>query len=184
MDLFSIGPGEQNPVKYEIQYNKLSARKLIENVACKTSAILSRTLCDIQQKLIVIKAAITNYRYGTLWDIITYPCDLVITLRWRHNGPDSASNYQPHECLLSRLFRRRSKKTSKLRVTGLCAGNSPGTGELPAQMASNAENVFTWWRHHDAVEVRASPYRHIAYCHANTVSYQWSNHIVGLSNLC
>ena len=42
-------------------------------------------------------------------------------------------------CLLNRLFRRRSKKTSKLRVTGLCAGNSPGTGEFPAQMASNAE---------------------------------------------
>ena len=44
--------------------------------------------------------------------------------------------------------RRRSKKTSKLRVTGLCAGNSPGTGEFPAQMASNAENVFILWRHH------------------------------------
>ena len=40
-------------------------------------------------------------------------------------------------------------KTSKLRVTGLCAGNSPGTGEFPAQMASNAENVSIWWRHHE-----------------------------------
>ena len=39
------------------------------------------------------------------------------------------------------LFRRRSKKTSKLRVAGLCEGNSPGTGEFPAQIASNAENV-------------------------------------------
>ena len=48
---------------------------------------------------------------------------------------------QPHECLFNRLLRRRSKKASKLRVTGLCAGNSPGTGEFPAQMASNAENV-------------------------------------------
>ena len=28
-------------------------------------------------------------------------------------------------CLLSRLFRRRSKKTSKLRVTSLCEGNQP-----------------------------------------------------------
>ena len=46
------------------------------------------------------------------------------------------------------FFRRRSKKTWKLRVTGLCAGNSPGTGEFPAQMASNAENVSIWWRHH------------------------------------
>ena len=44
--------------------------------------------------------------------------------------------------------RRRSKKTSKLRVTGLCAGNSPVTGEFPAQRASNVENVSIWWRHH------------------------------------
>ena len=32
-------------------------------------------------------------------------------------------------------------KTSKLCVTGLCAGNSPGFDEFPAQMASKAENV-------------------------------------------
>ena len=46
------------------------------------------------------------------------------TLLWRHNDHDSVSNHQPRGCLLSRLFRRRSKKTSKLRVTGLCVGNS------------------------------------------------------------
>ena len=44
--------------------------------------------------------------------------------------------------------RRRSKKTSKLRVTALCEGNSPVTGELPEEMANNAENVTIWWRHH------------------------------------
>ena len=71
------------------------------------------------------------------------------TLQWRHNGCDSVSNHQPHDCLLNCLFRRRSKKTSKLRVTGLCARNSPVAGEFPAQMASNAENVSIWWRHHD-----------------------------------
>ena len=49
---------------------------------------------------------------------------------------------------LNRLFRRSSKKTSKLRITGLCAGNSTGTGEFPAQMVSNAENGSIWWRHH------------------------------------
>ena len=38
-------------------------------------------------------------------------------------------------------WRHRSKKTSKLRVTGLYAGNSPLTGEFPAQMANNEENV-------------------------------------------
>ena len=71
-------------------------------------------------------------------------------LLWRHNGCDGVSNHQPHDCLLNRLFRRRAKKTSKLRVTGLCVGNSPVTGEFPAQMASNAENVSIWWRHHDS----------------------------------
>ena len=44
------------------------------------------------------------------------------------------------------------KKTSKLRVTGLCAGNSPVTGEVPAQMVSNAENVSIWGRLHEEAE--------------------------------
>ena len=82
------------------------------------------------------------------------------TLRWRHNGCDSVSNHQPRECLLRRLIRRTSKKTSKLRVTGLCAGNSPETGEFPAQMASNAESVSIWWRHHEVRKVtRAHAYK-------------------------
>ena len=29
-----------------------------------------------------------------------------------------------------------------------CKGNSPVTGEFPAQRASDAENVSIWWRHH------------------------------------
>ena len=70
------------------------------------------------------------------------------SLQWRHNGHDGVSNHRPHHCLLKRLFRSRSKKTSKLRVTGLCAGNSPVTGEFPAQLDSGAENFSIWWRHH------------------------------------
>ena len=74
-----------------------------------------------------------------------------VPLQWRHNELDGISDHQPHDCLLNRLFRRRSNKTSKLRVTGLCAGNSPVTAEFPAQKASNAENVSIWWRHHGVV---------------------------------
>ena len=48
----------------------------------------------------------------------------------------------------STVYAGRSKKTSKLRITGLCVGNSPVTGEFPTQMSSNAENVSIWWRHH------------------------------------
>ena len=53
------------------------------------------------------------------------------TLHWRHNDHDGVWNHQPHGCLLKCLFRRRSKKTSKLRVTGLCVGNSPGPVNSP-----------------------------------------------------
>ena len=52
-------------------------------------------------------------------------------LRWRHNDHDGESNHQPDGYLLNRLFRRRSKKTSKLRVTGLCVGKSPGPVNSP-----------------------------------------------------
>ena len=80
----------------------------------------------------------TGYDYGSLPN----------PLQWCHNEYDGVSNYRRLYCLLSRLFRRGSKKTSKLHVTGLCAENSPVTGEFPAQRASNSENVSIWWRHH------------------------------------
>ena len=68
-----------------------------------------------------------------------------ISLHWRHNEHDGVSNYQPHDCLRNCLFKRRSKKISKLRVTGLCAGNSPVTDEFPSQQATNAENASIWY---------------------------------------
>ena len=71
-----------------------------------------------------------------------------MTLQWRHNRCDGVLNHQPDDLQFYDLFRRRWKKTSKLRATGLCAGKSPVTGEFPTQMASNAENVSTWLRHH------------------------------------
>ena len=54
-----------------------------------------------------------------------------LTLHWRHNDHDGVSNHQPHGCLLNRIFRRRSKKTSKLRAAGLYAGHSPGPVNSP-----------------------------------------------------
>ena len=70
------------------------------------------------------------------------------SLQWRHNGHDGVSYHQSYHCLLNRLLSRKSNKILKLRVTDLCAGNSPVAGEFPARMASNAENVSIWWRHH------------------------------------
>ena len=53
----------------------------------------------------------------------------ISNLLWAHdndvimNERYGVSNHQPHDCLLHCLYRHRSKKTSKLRVSGLCAGN-------------------------------------------------------------
>ena len=81
--------------------------------------------------------------------ILYLACSLPgVALQWRHNERNGVSNHQSHDCLLNRLFRQKSKKTSKLQVTSLCAGNLPVTGEFPAQRASSAENVSIWWRHH------------------------------------
>ena len=43
---------------------------------------------------------------------------------------------------------KKHQSSASLRVTGLCEGNSPMTGEFPSKRASTAENVSIWWRHH------------------------------------
>ena len=70
------------------------------------------------------------------------------TLQWCHNESDGISKHQPHhDCLLNHLFRHRSKKTSKLRFTGLCAGNSPVAGEFSTQRASkNNGKIMEWMK--------------------------------------
>ena len=75
-----------------------------------------------------------------------------ITLQWRHNGNDGVSNHQPCDCLLNRLFRRRSKKTSKLRVTGLCGGDFTGDRWIPCTKGPVTRKIFPfddviiWWQ--------------------------------------
>ena len=126
----------------------------------------------------VSMARTSNYTPYILWDVITcpYPWHLILAQHSSYKGMSSGSSdfdrsftflvtlhytdvimttmasqiTRPHGCLLKRLFGCRSKKTSQLRVTGLCAGNSPVTGEFPAQMASNADNFSIWWRHNEA----------------------------------
>ena len=60
-----------------------------------------------------------------MWVLVSEWYKAPTPLQWRHNDHDGVSNHQPHGCSLNRLFRRRSRKTTKLHVTGLCVGNSP-----------------------------------------------------------
>ena len=99
-------------------------------------------------------------------------------LQWHHKGHGGISNHQPQHCSLNSLFRRRSKKTSKLCITGLCAGNSPVNGEYPAQRASNAENVSIWWCIHMAM----FPSKHNLLSGVGLIlqELQWNHRLVAL----
>ena len=80
---------------------------------------------------------------------MSWCCDYSMASQWCHNECQSVSNHRRLYCLINRLFWRRSNKTSKLWVTGLCEGNPPVTGGFPSQRASYTESVFIWWCHND-----------------------------------
>ena len=50
-----------------------------------------------------------------------------------------------HPTVYSGTDERKHQSSASL---AFCEGDSPVTGEIPAQRASNAENVSIWWRHH------------------------------------
>ena len=97
-------------------------------------------------------------------------------LEWRHNVRDGVSNHRRLDRLHNRFLRRRSKKTSKLRATGLWEGNPLMTSEFPAQMASNAENVSIWWRHHSIADICGA--KSLSWCFIETPepTYGKGNH--------
>ena len=100
--------------------------------------------------------AVSRSDHLIVWDIY------YTTLQWCNSERDGVPNHRHRKCLLKRLFRRRSKKTSKLRVTGLCDGNPPATSGFPSQRASYAENVSNRWRHHDErIVVQIANYRFV-----------------------
>ena len=112
-------------------------------------------MCQIGRKCEVIHTELSDLfpqlaETWQTWDCNAYDGEMPWKpLHWRQNERNGASNHQRLHCLLNCWSRRRSKKTSKLRVTDFCVGNSPVIGEFPAQKAINAENVSIGWRHRD-----------------------------------
>ena len=106
----------------------------------------SRSSQDVLRTGCIVDHRLSSRRISNLWHV--YVGIWKLSLQGRHNERHGISNHRPLDCLLSCLFRRRSKKISKFRVSGLCEGNLPVTGEFPSQRASGAENASIWWRHH------------------------------------
>ena len=109
-------------------------------ISCYTShsghmIIPMSQLCYFHFDTLILSPLWSRGEHGTcFWRMAQ--CTLYVTSQWRHDEHDGVLNHLPHDCLLKRLFRHRSKKTSKLRVTGLCEGihrwpvNSPHKGPV------------------------------------------------------
>ena len=132
-----------------IDCNKKWRNRLHQRMNQNTKSFYGENWFEVVLKISHIFSGLTQYGQYHGCGLCCRQRNRCITLQCRHNKCDGVSNRQPHDCYFMHLLRPRSKKTSKLRVTGLCAGNSPMTGEFPTQKASNAENVSNWWRHHE-----------------------------------
>ena len=58
------------------------------------------------------------------------------------------SAFASKQCYLQNQLNKHDGDITTPFLQADCPVNRPGTGEFPAQMASNAENVSIWWRHH------------------------------------
>ena len=83
--------------------------------------------------LLLLFIICSNYLQNPLLTVWLY------TLLWRHNEP--IANHQRLNYQINSLFKAQIKETSKFRVTELCCGNWPVTGEFPAQRDSDVEMI-------------------------------------------
>ena len=118
--------------------------------------------------------------------VSTEPPGTLESLRWRHNVRNSVSNHQPHYCLLNRLFRRRSKKTSNSAslafVWGIHRGlvNSPHQWPVTRKMFPFDDVIMI--RHCQTINRRCTFYK-VKYVLINIwklmvskICYHWSNY--------
>ena len=145
--------GVETRIFYDIWINATARDALAPCIARPSAAVAFIMQCkrDFDLHFNYLRSVIEEMQTTRAQSLRKCKCLLIIpkTLQWRLNEHDGVSNHQRFDCLLYPLFRRRSKKISKFRVTGPCEGNSPVTGEFPTQRASNAEHVSILWRHHD-----------------------------------
>ena len=123
------------------------------------------------------------YKAKNLKIISTYTAvDTLKSLQWHHNERGGVSNHRGFDCLLNHLIKRRSKKTSKLRVTGLCEGIHRWPVKSPHKGPLTRKNVSIWWRHHDPLlssmlaRIMYIHVKHATYslqCSSNSVSFHW-----------
>ena len=121
---------------------KFSKGQWVNNCSCIQSRTVSWVNCQNHNWLQLCKVFVRVVS-NDLSPIRSH----VIALQWRHNEHGDVSNHQPHVWLLNRSFRRRSNKTSKRRVTGVCVWNRPLNSPHKAQATRNIfpfDDVIIW----------------------------------------
>ena len=78
--------------------------------------------------------------------------DMLLSLQWSHNGRDSVSNHQPHECLLNRLFRRKENI------------------KAPRHWPLCGEFTGDWWIPHTNGQLRGKCFHLMTSSWSNTIS--------------
>ena len=86
---------------------------------------------------IVMLTFVIRWRHSVVTVKATLATDF--TLQWRHNERNCDPNHRRLDCLLNRMFWRKPKKTSMLRVTGICVGNSP-------ENSFSKTTIHVWYR--------------------------------------
>ena len=88
--------------------------KFRTSLVCGTNPVLSHVLClklycgsDPSNTNLLILAYSNKIKSNAWNEYIGY------SLQWRNNDRYGVSNHQPHDCLLNRLFMRRSKNPNK-----------------------------------------------------------------------
>ena len=138
-----VHPGEQTSVKFHLMYELIRTSSKYRWSIYRTSGKCRWSIYRTSRKR---RGTFGSYRKAER----SSPT-VSMALRWIYHGRDGVSNHHPHECLLNRLFRRRKENIQAPRHWPLYE-EFTGTGEFPAQLASNAENASIWWRHHGHVK--------------------------------
>ena len=141
------GFGGFNEPEQDFKQNSRVAGELRRRNATVTVNIFTH---QSTQHLIHFTATHLKIRYSQISSTVTQSSNESQGLGYTTGYQDSCHHYsdiimsamasQITDCLLNRLFRRRSKKTPKFCVTGEC----------PTRKASDAKNVSVWWRHHES----------------------------------
>ena len=87
--------------------------------------------------------------YKTLGFRLLYYIDFIMTTM--------ASHITSQTIVYSTVYSGADKKKHQSSASLALCGEFTGTGEFPAQRASNAENVFIWWHHHGVPTQSGAP---------------------------